>query len=687
MDQQPSIVIPTQPARPNVITWSEHNQLAITTLSSVHILTPVVTKKGDKSSLQFQQGVLTHENQPESKRFDTVDSDTPSFMTSFAVYNGFRCAIWAPAGIANRKGCLLTVVTVNHRVLMYQQGTPKDNTTWILARELTYILGQAKDPKSHALCAAWSKSTVFEHAPSAVLAVGTKSGHIALWNDKLEDKYIFHHLVFSDSTVWITLLEWTLWRKDGHGQSAYLFVGASDGRVACLKVGLKKDKITSTVLHKWFEDDSRMPTFIKLTGSEETGVGTLKVAIAKSSSIHVAELSVAKNGNLQLNGDKFISRNLPISTIFTGGTWSRDGNTLNVISSEYANYSLFVEEQELKINEEYTKQMHTRTNTALRAQAYEMAKKEKSSESTTNESYQATIGGIDLSPNGLYLSIHYVLTPTIDTDSKDTGPDSWCACVLDVLDAAQARPLLIQSILNRLSHRSDQGNRDIFDLVDYMAAHDPDPGLLQLMTGVKAFLDAQPHPEVTPASTKNLDHLVNDNWRINSAKLLCYIYEHLKAYTVPKNVSDRAKELADAAKVVTSSFYDEVLLQMYVSRSETAIRAFTPQQIADALMTADSALVLYPQDDRLLKLAQQFYHRLCKLKIGVGSIEADLAASLRTKKRLSIEPGELPPREQCPSCQDHILSSSTLNFPFENSRRLSEWAYVGTMPSVEEGPG
>lgn len=134
----------------------------------------------------------------------------------------------------------------------------------------------------------------------------------------------------------------------------------------------------------------------------------------------------------------------------------------------------------------------------------------------------------------------------------------------------------------------------------------------------------------------------------------------LQAYTVPKNVSDRAKELADAAKVVTSSFYDEVLLQMYVSRSETAIRTFTPQQIADALMTADSALVLYPQDDRLLKLAQQFYDRLCKLKIGVGSIEADLAASLRTKKRVSIEPGELPPREQCPSCQDHILSSSTL---------------------------
>lgn len=95
---------------------------------------------------------------------------------------------------------------------------------------------------------------------------------------------------------------------------------------------------------------------------------------------------------------------------------------MNVISSEYTNYSLFVEEQELKINEEYTKQMHTRTNAALRAQAFEMAKKEKSSESTTNESYQATIGGIDLSPNGLYLSIHYVLVWSLcnvhPTDSR-----------------------------------------------------------------------------------------------------------------------------------------------------------------------------------------------------------------------------------------------------------------------------
>jgi len=51
------------------------------------------------------------------------------------------------------------------------------------------------------------------------------------------------------------------------GHSAFLFAGASNGRVATVKVDLVDRKLHMTTLDTFFLDDSRMPTLIKITGS------------------------------------------------------------------------------------------------------------------------------------------------------------------------------------------------------------------------------------------------------------------------------------------------------------------------------------------------------------------------------------------------------------------------------------
>lgn len=38
---------------------------------------------------------------------------------------------------------------------------------------------------------------------------------------------------------------------------------------------------------------------------------------------------------------------------------------------------------------------------------------------------------------------------------------------------------------------SEQGNADIYDIVDYFASHDPEVGLGNLLTDVKAVMDSQ----------------------------------------------------------------------------------------------------------------------------------------------------------------------------------------------------
>jgi hypothetical protein len=172
-----------------------------------------------------------------------------------------------------------------------------------------------------------------------------------------------------------------------------------------------------------------------------------------------------------------------------------------------------------------------------------------------------------------------------------------------------------------------------------------------------------------------MGHLIQENTRINSAKLLFYINEHIKvrhdtvesiseiaatdpivqAYVIPNEVSVKANALAAEAKDTLSKFYIEVLLQVSMARLDSEWLAFDPQEKMQVVMIADSIMMLYPENEKLLKLAIAFYERMCRLKLGVGSAEIELASDLLDKKRSSIEPNEIQPREPCPSCQDYIL--------------------------------
>ncbi|CAO3682787.1 unnamed protein product [Umbelopsis vinacea] len=432
--------------------------------------------------------------------------------------------------------------------------------------------------------AAWSERLLYQSATHAVLAMGTKAGHIALWRNEMDNDNIHHVTISHDSSIWVTNLEWSDWRKDGVGHAAYLFAGASDGTVTCVKISLKKDKINATAVHTWFEDDGRALSLIKISGSSEIG-SQLKVAVAKSGSVHVGVLSGQADGRLMLQDDKWMSRRLPVSSNISGAVWSKDACVLHIFASEYANFSLVLEDKQLKIHDEYTKKMHADVNVALRTQAVEIAKSDNA-ESESNESYRATIWGIDSSPNNVYYALLYTLVPVYEKEIREAGPDSWVAYFLDVSNNVPITPLLLSSIVNRLSHRSEQGNADIYDIVDYFASHDAEMGLDSLLTDVKAFMDAQTETLVTSESVGNMGHLIQENTRINSAKLLFYINEHIKAYVIPNEVSVKANALAAEAKDTLSKFYIEVLLQVSMARLDSEWLAFDPQEKMQVVMIA-----------------------------------------------------------------------------------------------------
>jgi hypothetical protein len=81
----------------------------------------------------------------------------------------------------------------------------------------------------------------------------------------------------------------------------------------------------------------------------------------------------------------------------------------------------------------------------------------------------------------------------------------------------------------------------------------------------------------------------------------------------------------------------------------------TQQERCNELLIADSVLLWHPQNTHLLNSALRVYQRLSDHKIMVDSTELEMTSNLLNKKRTSIDANELPPREQCPACKDHIL--------------------------------
>lgn len=125
---------------------------------------------------------------------------------------------------------------------------------------------------------------------------------------------MFTHNVIEDSDAWVTLLQWSDWYKDDSGYVAYLIAAFSNGKLSMVKVSVGLQSITAVTIKTWFEEDTRAPTVLKIlnTGSH------FKVAVAKSSSIHIATFKHESGKTVMHEGDKWYSIVLPITTHFTG---------------------------------------------------------------------------------------------------------------------------------------------------------------------------------------------------------------------------------------------------------------------------------------------------------------------------------------------------------------------------------
>jgi hypothetical protein len=128
-------------------------------------------------------------------------------------------------------------------------------------------------------------------------------------------------------------------------------------------------------------------------------------------------------------------------------------------------------------------------------------------------------------------------------------------------------------------------------------------------------------------------------------------------------LSDKAKALAAEAKTIISSFYLQYILLLILDCPEPQWLAFTHQERCNELLIADSVLLWHSQNEKLLNIALRVYQRLRDHSILADSTEIEIISSLLSRKRASIDANELPAREQCPACKEHILFSSSALSP------------------------
>ncbi|KAG2181969.1 hypothetical protein INT43_006894 [Umbelopsis isabellina] len=665
MDKQPSVAIAVAPIRPDSIIWSENNKIAIISPSSIHILTPAITRRKEKSSRVIQHTVLSSVDQPEARRYDAVENNEGPFMTAYAVYNGFKTAAWSPVGSVVPGSCTLAVVTISHQVQLYQLQSNMENDKWELLRDLTPLFGSPYVLTSHVLCASWSRSMDNDPHHSSILALGSKMSHVSLWCNTLNSERMFTYKVIEDSDAWVTLLEWSIWYKDDSGMVAYLVVAFSNGKLSIVKVSVAQQSITALTIKTWFEKDTRAPTVLKITNSGSH----FKVAVAKSSSIHIATFKHESGKDLLHEGDKWYSIVLPITTHFTGKAgmvWAPNGDSLHMFAGEYTNFSLVIQSEKLVVDDTITAAIHAKTSEMIRAQAVLNAKKAKW-ESKQNESYRALIWGVSPSPNGLYYSLSYTLVPLVDKELGDAGFDSYCGWLRDVQDSEQLESTILSTTINGwLQDGSQKGNTKILDVIDYVATNDGGESILNLIESLKTKCDAYGEEPQQLVSNDHLSRIMNGNPRNNTFKLLYYINEHvkvmysskIKAVEISEAVSETASELAKNAKTAMTWFYTKTILQMLLRANDDDWRALDHTQLSQILLLADSVLIWQPLTESTIPLVTELYQRVQNLGLGTTSQELQMISEVQTGTRPVIELNDLTPREPCPSCQQMIPLAS-----------------------------
>ncbi|KAK4049144.1 hypothetical protein OIV83_004338 [Microbotryomycetes sp. JL201] len=286
---------PLSSAQPTV-GYSQDGQLFVLTRGEINVFTPALGIQVDKPP-NIVEKAPSHatkaadvDSQPDlARRVDPVDRERmiPLFRSILPIEKKeivlwaewvnemqvatpgmaepfWQSASWSPSGIGLLGGCVLATLTNNCEVLLFEPSKNSHKGEWSETYDLTshlirialpdenfaenrvYTLQErlvvvARVLECQAMSVAWSEAVHDAHGDWSILAVGYRSGHIALWRRNSRGMEIMQRHRVDEKAGSIVNVAWSRWHivqsaEDRRLAVALLAVGDAQGNVWSIEV-------------------------------------------------------------------------------------------------------------------------------------------------------------------------------------------------------------------------------------------------------------------------------------------------------------------------------------------------------------------------------------------------------------------------------------------------------------------
>ncbi|KAI8915447.1 transcription factor IIIC subunit delta N-term-domain-containing protein [Powellomyces hirtus] len=340
----------TRPPLPNSVVWSEDNQIAVVTLSTIYILTPHLRNGSvEPSRTSINAAKSLRDDNPLIPQLQKAEKEDIRAVHIWK--DAFHRAVWSPSGCSRSRGCLLATVGTLFSVLLWAPVADPATSAWEQVCNLSeafqeYLLqGRALDKvtgpeiaKLSVVSIGWSPLCIDSSGGElSLIALGSKDGSITLWRYDRENASVSHVASCAANDAWVTNLDWSTWSDIGNQQScAYLGSSCSDGSASVWKVTITRSKTFQCDVEKTtdlFPADSRLISVLNFLQPSLTRGASARLAVTKGRKLLAWFGSNAQPGSNETEHSAS-TLVLPQTMAVTGVVWGLDGDELRLYTAD-----------------------------------------------------------------------------------------------------------------------------------------------------------------------------------------------------------------------------------------------------------------------------------------------------------------------------------------------------------------
>ncbi|SAL98717.1 hypothetical protein [Absidia glauca] len=654
MEVQLGLSLTGKPSGFDSVSWSEDGMLSICTDSNIHVVTPLITTTLSDLD-EYDIGAVVNDLLPENADFGESSVLEKPLQSSYSMQESYRCAQWSPTGLSRKHGCLMTILTTKHRVLLFEPD--KVTSNWVLCLDMTHLVKKDALQDSatgefdtleqinrfHSLYMAWSPTLYIDAIPSnpSLLAISNKAGGISLWSYSVKQG-IQHQVSFQPHTTFCNLMYWSKWRRKGDGSYVgYLLSTGANGIAVLTSVNVMcgEKSITSVETHtvyQWFEEGSSLANVIKLW---DASGDTIMILIVKQLVVYSLVLKVQDGLQLAPEGT-WMDFIIPSSAVgVTGAYFASNGSQIRLFTYEGDGLVMVYQDGAWNLDDSLSAELTKKLQLKYRQQWMEETSKYEEEDILNGMDMVPRVWGVDTTPHGLYSAVLFMIKPVVDIHSYNESRDSTNITFLvhPQIDGVDATAKLLEKLVSYINDPDfffTYSVRSILhELLEFLLDEEDNTQFMALLNTLNEILESSSSRDLSGGDASNLKRQVYGEPKIIAARILLYINTELKLYKLQDDTRQLLFEMYNKSRhYVTCNFLQSILSYMN-DQSDDYWSSLTNEDIFQILLWCDASLSevlglreVLPVTDMLqpLKTTYEKLHRHCPSSPLLGNISASI---------------------------------------------------------------